>query len=51
MIKLGEYLAFRHFFSHAYAIELHAEKLEPLVGKIKEVYSDFKADISLFLEN
>jgi len=51
MIKLGEYLAFSHFFSHAYAIELHAEKLEPLVGKIKEVYSDFKADISLFLEN
>jgi len=51
MMKLGEYLAFRHFFSHAYALDLYADKLEPLVEKIKEVYSDFKKDISKFLKN
>ena len=46
--ELGEYLAFRHFFSHTYALDLYADKLEPLVAKIKEVYSDFKRDVSLF---
>ena len=46
VIKLGEYLAFRHFFSHAYALDLYAEKLEPLVENMKDVYSAFKKDIS-----
>jgi len=50
MFKLGEYLAFRHFFSHAYALDLYAEKLEPLVENIRETYSDFKKDILYFLE-
>lgn len=50
LIKLGQYLAFRHFFSHAYALDLYADKLEPLVENIKEVYSDFKRDISSFLK-
>lgn len=49
MIKLGEYLAFRHFFSHAYAFDLYADKLEPLVENIKTVYSDFKKYISNYL--
>lgn len=48
MIKLGEYMAFRHFFSHAYALDLYAEKLEPLVENLKNVYSDFQSDISYF---
>ena len=42
MFKLGEYLAFRHFFSHAYALDLYADKLEPLVENIQIVYSDFR---------
>jgi len=49
MIQLGEYLAFRHFFSHAYALDLYADRLEPLVKKIEKVYSAFKKDISYFL--
>lgn len=48
--KLGAYLAFRHFFSHAYALDLYADKLEPLVAKIKEIYADFKRDISFFTD-
>ena len=44
--KLGEYLAFGHFFGHEYALDLYAEKLEPLVENMKDVYSAFKKDIS-----
>jgi len=50
MVKLGEYLAFRHFFSHAYALDLYADKLEPLVENLQDVYSDFQKDILIFLE-
>jgi len=50
MMKLGEYLAFRHFFSHAYALDLYAEKLEPLVENIKDIYKDFQKDIYSYLE-
>ncbi len=47
--QVGEYLSFRHFFSHAYALDLYAERLEPLVENIKKVYVYFKNDISSFL--
>ena len=50
LVQLGEYLAFRHFFSHAYALDLYADKLEPLVEKINEVYQNFKKEITQFLE-
>ena len=48
--QVGEYLSFRHFFSHAYALDLYAERLEPLVENIKKVYVYFKNDISDFLD-
>ena len=48
--QVGEYLSFRHFFSHAYALDLYAERLEPLVENIKQVYAYFKNDISDFLD-
>jgi uncharacterized protein YutE (UPF0331/DUF86 family) len=44
-IKLGEFLAFRHYFSHAYALDLYSEKMEPLVEKSKFIYEDFKESI------
>ena len=46
---LGEYLAFRHFFSHAYAFDLYADKMEPLVQNSKVVYSSFKKEIINYL--
>ncbi|MBU0558576.1 MAG: hypothetical protein KKG93_03175 [Bacteroidetes bacterium] len=46
---LGQYLAFRHFFSHAYALDLYPEKMEPLVENSRILYSLFKNDINKFL--
>ncbi|MGE5402800.1 MAG: hypothetical protein ACM3S2_20565, partial [Ignavibacteriales bacterium] len=48
-LLLGQYLAFRHFFSHAYALDLYAEKMEPLVENLGETFSIFKSEISKFL--
>jgi len=47
--SLGQYLAFRHFFSHAYAYDLYADKMEPLVENSQEVYSNIKQEISKYL--
>lgn len=46
---LVEYLAFRHFFSHAYAFDLYADKMEPLVENLKTVYTEFKKNINKFV--
>lgn len=46
---LGQYLAFRHFFSHAYALDLYPDKMEPLVENSEIVYSLFKKEIEKFL--
>lgn len=46
---LGQYLAFRHFFSHAYALDLYPDKMEPLVENLEIVYSLFKKEIEKFL--
>ena len=45
-IELGEFLAFRHFFSRAYALDLYAERMEPLVKSAQELYESFKIEIS-----
>lgn len=47
--RLGEYLAFRHFFSHAYALDLFPERMEPLVNNLHICYESFLRDISSFL--
>ena len=47
--SFGEYLAFRHFFSHAYAFDLYPDKMEPLVQNSKQIYSSFKKEISKYL--
>ena len=44
--KLGEFLAFRHFFSHAYAIDIYAERMEPLVKSVSALYEKFKKEIA-----
>lgn len=48
---LGQYLAFRHFFSHAYALDLYPDKMEPLVNHCSNLYSLFKDDISSFYKS
>lgn len=47
--NLGQYLAFRHFFSHAYALDLYPHKMEPLVENSQILYTLFKKDINKFL--
>ena len=42
---LRPYLAFRHFFVHAYAMDLQAERLGPLSENVQEVFDIFKRDI------
>jgi uncharacterized protein YutE (UPF0331/DUF86 family) len=44
--KLKDYLAFRHFFSHTYALELKPQLLEPLVENILKLFKEFKNDIN-----
>jgi len=44
-IKLAEYLAFRHYFSHSYALDLYSDKMEPLIQKSKFIYEEFKENI------
>lgn len=47
--ELKSYLAFRHFFSHAYSFDLDEERIIPLVRGIPGVMATFTSDIKKFL--
>jgi hypothetical protein len=42
---LKPYLAFRHFFSHAYALDLQAPLMEELVANARSVLRRFQKDL------
>ena len=44
--KLKKFLAFRHFFSHAYALDLYPDKMEPLVISAVGVFNQFRDEIT-----
>lgn len=44
--KLKVYLGFRHFFTHAYALDLHPSRIESLIEKIVETFDEFKEEIN-----
>ena len=44
--NLKRYLAFRHFFSHAYALDLFPERMEPLVEDAKATFDRLKSEIA-----
>jgi len=48
--RLAPYMAFRHFFTHAYGFELDPERLRPLVEDLRAVYSGFKAEVMRFAQ-
>lgn len=43
--ELKRYLAFRHFFSHGYAIDLFPDRMEPLISAVRDVFKNFKREI------
>ena len=44
--KIGKYLFFRHFFTHAYGFLIDEAKLKPLLDNISDVYSVFEREIA-----
>jgi len=44
--KLKEYLGFRHFFAHAYVLDLQSSRIESLIEKILETFNEFKEEIN-----
>ncbi len=43
--QLRQYLAFRHFFSHGYGVELDVEQMQPLVEELPDLYGRFRRHI------
>ena len=43
--ELRRYLAFRHFFSHGYAIDLSPDRMEPLISAVRDVFKKLKKEI------
>lgn len=44
--ELSQFMAFRHFFAHAYALDLLPGRMVSLVDGAKEVFKKFKSEIS-----
>jgi len=42
------YLAFRPFFSHAYAFDIEPQRMKPLVANLPAVDTSFRNDLSKF---
>jgi len=49
-VSLRPFMAFRHFFSHAYALELDPARMEALVRDAEEVVGIVKKDVSAYLQ-
>ncbi len=49
--KLTDYLGFRHFFVHGYAIELYEDRMEGLVANVTATYQQFKKEIDHFTKD
>ena len=50
MEELKQYLAFRHFFSHAYALDLQPGRMEPLVFGMASLFFRLKNEINVDTE-
>jgi uncharacterized protein YutE (UPF0331/DUF86 family) len=46
-LKLGPYLAFRHYFIHGYSIDIKIERIVPLINDVTDVWARFKSEIKL----
>ncbi|MBD3272457.1 MAG: hypothetical protein GF384_07995 [Elusimicrobia bacterium] len=43
--EFKRFLAFRHFFSHAYALELYPDRMVQLITDLHDIFSRFKIEI------
>src|SRR5437867_2274422 len=48
-LRLQDYLAFRHFFRHAYGYTLEWAKLRPLVAGMSAIFADLHGQLITFL--
>jgi uncharacterized protein YutE (UPF0331/DUF86 family) len=46
--RLAPYMAFRHFFTHAYGFDLDPQRLAPLVREARAVHACFKKEVKRF---
>ena len=46
VLQPTNFLAFRHYFSHAYALDFHPERMEPLVNTANAVFDAFRSEIN-----
>jgi uncharacterized protein YutE (UPF0331/DUF86 family) len=44
--ELSQFLAFRHFFSHAYALDLIPDRMDPLVQRARGIFQQLTAEIN-----
>lgn len=51
ILKLAEYLSFRHFYRHSYSFMLDWSKLEPLVASAHYVWLEVKSELTAFVDN
>jgi len=49
--KLRRYLAFRHFFSHAYSFDIDKERIIPLVRDMRKILTFSTNDINKIIRN
>ncbi|MBI5383275.1 MAG: hypothetical protein HZA90_01165 [Verrucomicrobia bacterium] len=47
--RLAPYMAFRHFFTHAYGFDLDPEQLAPLIREVRAVFGCFKREARRFV--
>jgi hypothetical protein len=47
--RLKPFMAFRHFFSHAYALDLDPRRMEPLVADATDVFRTVAQDVQRVL--
>jgi len=50
MENLKQFLAFRHFFSHAYALDLHSGRMKGLVSEMPTLFSRLLDEIKVSVE-
>jgi hypothetical protein len=51
MLKLIEFLSFRHFYRHSYSFTLDWNKLEPLVASAHDVWLEVRSEFIAFIDN